>query len=110
MMFGMACRDTKEMLPTAMVILQRFSREYDELRKKDNRFLSDGKAQITGKYDGRALKKIDTFTICYQNTEEERNETDNILKEMATRIAGEYNVKINNFLINPTGKFSIRRF
>ena len=32
MMFGYACRDTKEMLPTSMVILQRLSREYDELR------------------------------------------------------------------------------
>ncbi len=35
-----------------MVILQQLrSVKYDELRKRDSRFLSDGKAQITGYYD-----------------------------------------------------------
>jgi S-adenosylmethionine synthetase len=42
MMFGYACADTGELLPTAMVILQKFAREYDELRLKDKRFMSDG--------------------------------------------------------------------
>ena len=73
MMFGYACKDTKELLPTAMVILQRLSKEYDKLRKEDSRFLADGKAQITGVYnDENKLLKIKTFTVCYQNTEEER--------------------------------------
>ena len=53
MMFGYACNDTKEFLPTAMVILQEFSQEYDKLRKKDDRFLPDGKAQITGIYENK---------------------------------------------------------
>ena len=78
MMFGYACKDTKELLPTAMVILQRLSKEYDKLRKNDKRFLADGKAQITGVYnDENKLLKIKTFTVCYQNTEEEREATDN---------------------------------
>ena len=51
MMFGYACNQTEEMLPTAMVILQKLSKQYDELRKKDARFLPDGKAQITAYYD-----------------------------------------------------------
>ena len=34
MMFGYACDDTKEFLPLAMVILQRLSKKYDDLRKK----------------------------------------------------------------------------
>lgn len=110
MMFGYACNDTEELLPTAMVILQKFSKSYDELRKKDNRFLSDGKAQITGYYDGKKLVKIKTFTICYQNTEKERLETDNILKDIATTIAKEYSIEIEEFLINPTGKFEIGGF
>lgn len=48
MMFGYACNDNDNYLPTAMVILQTFSKEYDELRKKDKRFLPDGKAEIIG--------------------------------------------------------------
>ena len=53
MMFGYACNDNEYMLPTAMVILQRLSAEYEKLRKKDSRFKSDGKAQITGYYNNR---------------------------------------------------------
>ena len=107
MMFGYATRDTKEMLPTAMVILQKLSRTYDELRKKDNRFLPDGKAQITGIYEGNKLIKIKTFTICYQNTELERQITDSILIDICHSICKEYNIEIEEFLINPTGKFVI---
>lgn len=110
MMFGYACRDTKEYLPTAMVILQKLSREYDELRKKDKRFLADGKAQITGMYENNKLQKIKTFTICYQNTEEEREETDKILKDIANKICKEYNIEVEKYLINPTGKFKIGGF
>ena len=111
MMFGYACDDTAELLPTAMVILQKFAREYDKLRLRDTRFKSDGKAQITGEYDKDfKLTRIATFTICYQNTEEERAETDLILENLATRISGEHNIKIEKFLINPTGRFEIGGF
>ena len=51
MMFGYACNDNDKYLPTAMIILQELSREYDKLNKNDNRFKPDGKAQITGIYD-----------------------------------------------------------
>lgn len=111
MMFGFACDDTPEMLPTAMVILKELSKFYDELRKADERFLPDGKAQITGYYDDEMkLQKIKTFTISYQNTEEEREETDKILRDKATEIADKYGVEIEEFLINPTGKFLIGGF
>ena len=111
MMFGYACADTKELLPTAMVILQKFAREYDKLRLKDARFKSDGKAQVTGEYcaDFR-LKRIVTFTVCYQNIETQRAATDLIIKDIATRIAGEHEIKIEKFLINPTGRFEIGGF
>ena len=83
MMFGYACDDTEQLLPTAMVILQELSKQYDELRKKDNRFLADGKAQITGMYNADdKLIIIEKFTVCYQNTEEDRNNTDEIIKNM----------------------------
>ena len=110
MMFGYACNDTEEFLPTSMVILQKLSMKYDELRKEDKRFLSDGKAQITGYYENNKLVKIKTFTICYQNTELEREKTDKILKDIATSIASEYGIEIEEFLINPTGKFEIGGF
>lgn len=111
MMFGYACNDTEQLLPKAMVILQELSKTYDTLRKNDTRFLPDGKAQITGLYDeGMKLIEIDTFTICYQNTEEDRETTDKIIKNICNQIVNKYNIKINKFLINPTGRFKIGGF
>ena len=111
MMFGYACRDTFELLPKAMIILQKFSKSYDELRQNDERFLSDGKAQITGIYDDENnIIAIKDFVICYQNMEKERDKTDEIIKNLAKKICDEYDIKIENFLINPTGKFTIGGF
>ena len=110
MMFGYACNDNKKYLPTSMVILQELSKAYDELRKIDNRFLPDGKAQITGEYENNKLTSIQTFTICYQNTELEREETDKILKDIANKICKKYKVKVKEYLINPTGRFEIGGF
>lgn len=110
MMFGYACNDNNKYLPDSMVILQELSKAYDELRKVDNRFLPDGKAQITGEYENNKLTSIKTFTICYQNTELEREQTDKILKDIANKICKKYKVKVKEYLINPTGRFEIGGF
>lgn len=110
MMFGYACRETDKYLPKAMVILQEFSQAYDNLRKVDNRFLPDGKAQITGVYDENKLISIKTFTICYQNTEEDRASTDAKIMEIANEICNKYSVIVEQYLINPTGRFLIGGF
>lgn len=111
MMFGYACRDTENYVPTAMAILQRLSVFYDQLRKTDSRFLPDGKAQITGRYDGNdKLDYIKDFVISYQNTEQEREETDKILKDFCEKTCAEYGIPIGKFHINPTGKFLIGGF
>lgn len=111
MMFGYACDDTKELLPTAMVILQRLSKAYDELRRELDDFLPDGKAQITGEYDDEfRLIKIKTFTICYQNKEVNRKLTDYIVINLAKNICNDYNIEVEKFLINPSGRFLLGGF
>ena len=111
MMFGYACDDNSYYLPTAMMILSELSIKYDELRKKDKRFYADGKAQITGVYDDNMkLLSIKDFTISYQNSEKGREETDKIIKNICLSICEKYNVKIEKFLINPTGRFEIGGF
>ena len=111
MMFGYACNDNIYYLPTAMVILKELSKEYDNLLKVDNRFKSDGKAQITGYYDeDMKLIKIKTFTISYQNTEKERKSTDKIIIDICNNICSKYNIEVEEYLINPTGKFEIGGF
>ena len=111
MMFGYACNDTKQMLPVAMVILQRLAEKYDELVHTHEDFYPDGKAQITGIYDDDFnLQSIKDFTISYNNSEKNREVTDRILEDCATAICDEYGIKIDRFLINPTGRFEIGGF
>lgn len=110
MMFGYACCETDKYLPKAMVILQEFSEAYDNLRKEDTRFLPDGKAQITGYYEDNRLVKIKNFTICYQNTEKERELTDRKIKKIVDDICEKYDVTVEEYLINPTGRFEIGGF
>lgn len=112
MMFGFACQDTKEMLPTAMVILQKLSRAYDKkCHAESDVFFPDGKAQITGYYDGNMkLKKIKTFTVSYNNCETKREYSDKWIKDTCDKICAEYGIEVEEYLINPTGKFLIGGF
>ena len=111
MMYGFACDETTNYLPLSMIILQLLSKEYDKLRKKDNRFKSDGKAQITGYYDeDMHLYRIKTFTVSYQNTEKERDKTDKIIKDMILNICKSFDIEVEEFLINPTGRFELGGF
>ena len=112
MMFGYACNETEKYVPKAMAILQELSRVYDVLRKDyPNDFYADGKAQITGYYDDDfRLVKIKTFTISYQNSEKNREFTDEKIRYYAESICKNYNVEVEEFLINPTGKFLIGGF
>lgn len=109
-MFGYACRDTESYLPLAMVLLQRIAKEYDRICLMDDRFLPDGKAQITGEYDEKGhLIAIKKLVISYQNTEEDREGTDEIIREMIHSIVDPY-CKVEELLINPTGRFRIGGF
>ncbi|MBE6115976.1 MAG: methionine adenosyltransferase [Erysipelotrichaceae bacterium] len=111
MMFGYACNDTEELLPLAMVILQKLAMKYDELVHTHKDFYPDGKAQITGEYDDDFnLVKIRDFTVSYNNSEKNRSETDRILIDYITELCNGYGIEIEQFLINPTGKFLIGGF
>lgn len=112
MMFGYACRDTKQKLPLAMVILQEFSKKYYKFSIIDpESFKPDGKAQITGLYHSNGkLSKIKTFTISYQNDEKNRDRNDKALILLAESICKKYRIEVEQFLINPTGKFEIGGF
>ncbi|MBQ1477674.1 MAG: methionine adenosyltransferase domain-containing protein, partial [Erysipelotrichaceae bacterium] len=111
MMFGYACNDTKEYLPVAMVILQKFAEYYDTLVHSHEDFYPDGKAQITGIYDDDFnLVKIKDFTVSYNNSEKNREVTDRILEDYLVTLCKEYGLEVERFLINPTGKFLIGGF
>ena len=111
MMFGYACNDTDKYLPKTMVILQELARKYDELVHSHEDFYPDGKAQITGIYDDDFnIVSIKDFTISYNNSEKNREVTDAILKDIADDLCARYGLKVERYLINPTGRFEIGGF
>ena len=111
MMFGFATRETDKMLPKAMVILQEFAQAYDNERAAVSSLRPDGKAQITGYYDDNFnLQKIKTFTISYQNDETRRKYTDHVVRELATKVCDKYGIEVEEFLMNPTGRFELGGF
>ena len=108
MMWGFACNDTKRYLRTAQCILQDFAALYEQARIVNKDLYSDGKAQITARYDDDwKLLEIKDFVISYQNAEEDRENTDNLVMKLALNVCKKYNVKVKNMniIINPTGKF-----
>ena len=111
MMFGYACSQTDKLLPKAMCILQELSRVYDDIVRKYSQFGPDGKAQITGEYnDNFELIRIKTFTVSYQNNEEDRTETDSIIINTIDSICKKYGVSVDEYLINPAGRFELGGF
>ncbi len=111
MMFGYATSETSCYLPLAMVILQELSKWYDQKVKECEYLMPDGKAQITGYYDNdMRLIKIKYFTISYQNDELHRIYTDALIKEQCLKICNKYRIAVEQFLINPTGRFCVGGF
>lgn len=110
-MYGYATSETKQLLPKAMIMLQEFAKWYDDERKENKTLRPDGKAQITGEYNSdKELTKIKTFLVSYQNDEKNRLVNDGIIKSKIYELGKKYNVKIENILINPTGRFEIGGF
>lgn len=114
-MYGYAC-DGYNYIPQAQYILQEFSYKYDQFRKvMPGHFLPDGKAQLTGLYDeNNRLISIKEIIICYQNPEEDREFTDDILKRTMLQVIKESEELYANILnynhnikFNPTGRFEV---
>ena len=83
----------------------------DALSEINKDFYPDGKAQITGVYDDDFnIVSIKDFTISYNNSEKNRQETDQILRDIADGLCERFGLKVERYLINPTGRFEIGGF
>src|ERR1700736_453930 len=71
MMFGFACRETKELMPLPIVLAHRLTRTLSAARK--NRAIEylrpDGKAQVTVEYDGFKPVRVETIVGSAQHAD-----------------------------------------
>ncbi|HLU48632.1 MAG TPA: methionine adenosyltransferase, partial [Planctomycetota bacterium] len=112
MMFGFACDETPELLPTPITLARRLVQGLARLREeKELPFLRpDGKSQVTVEYKGGRPARIDAIVISTQHTPDVKH--DELTQEIRERliaavIPAELIDSKTKFFINPTGRFVI---
>ena len=118
MMFGYACRQTKELMPLPIMLAHKLAMKLAEVRKQGVLpFLGpDGKTQVTVEYrDGKPVR-VDYVVIAAQHTAdvvtsdgkfmtpEAKSE---IISKVAQPILGEFVDGKTRFTVNGTGKFLV---
>lgn len=111
-MFGYACNETKELMPTPIMFAHRLGRELTALRKSGQvKWLRpDAKSQVSVRYENDKPVEIVNVVISTQHTEGTPHGTiekyliENVIKKvLPTKML----TKRTEYLINPTGKFVI---
>ena len=112
MMFGYACRETKELMPLTLSLSHRLAKRLTDVRRQGllTYLRPDGKTQVTVEYEDGVAKRVDTVVVSTQHDAEVSQEQ--IRKDMKTFVIDEIipaslmdeHTKI---YINPTGRFEI---
>lgn len=112
LMFGYACRETKEYMPLPITLAHALAQRLAEVREDGviPYLLPDGKTQVTVEYDGRRLKRIEAVVVSTQH--KEGTDVEQLKKDVKAEVIDfvipanliDENTKI---FINPTGSFVI---
>ncbi|MAF25539.1 methionine adenosyltransferase [bacterium] len=109
LMFGYACRETKELMPLPITLAHKLAAKLAAVRK--NKTLSylrpDGKAEVAVEYQNGKPTRIDTVVIATQHdakVSEARVERD-VISKVIKPVCGKYLDRKTKFFINATGKF-----
>ena len=112
LMFGYACNETPEMMPTAIMFAHRLGRELTKLRKSRvvNWLRPDAKSQVSIRYENDKPVRVENVVISTQHAADVQHGAikdfliDNVIKKVIPSNLLDANTK---FLINPTGRFVV---
>jgi S-adenosylmethionine synthetase len=112
LMFGYACNETKELMPTPIVYAHRLTKRLAQCRKEGvlDFLRPDGKSQVTIEYKGDKPARIDGVVIASQHTPDVSNDVlrEGIIEEVAKKcLPADMLDKDTKYFINPTGRFVI---
>lgn len=112
-MFGYACKQTKELMPLPIVLAHKLAKRLTETRKQlekegNSPLRPDGKTQVTVEYQDGKPKKVDTIVISTQHVEEITQEKlyELVKLEVIDKvIEKELMREDTKILVNPSGRF-----
>ncbi|SDS52934.1 methionine adenosyltransferase [Opitutus sp. GAS368] len=112
LMFGYACNETPELMPTPVMFAHRLGRKLTQLRKsgKVEWLRPDAKSQVSIRYENDKPVAVENVVISTQHTADvshrqiESYLIENVIKKV---IPARMLTKKTHFLINPTGRFVI---
>ncbi len=113
MMFGYACRETRELMPAPITFAHELTRKLAEVRKNGRVpfLLPDGKSQVTVQYDENGQpERFDTVVISTQHLAEASLERvrEAVIEEVVKKaLPSRLLDKNTRILVNPTGRFVI---
>jgi S-adenosylmethionine synthetase len=113
MMFGYACNETEELMPTPISLAHKLTMRLSQVRKNGTLpFLRpDGKSQVTVEYDAQGkVLRVDAVVISTQHAETASNDElrSGILKHVIQAVIPAHLLDADTkYHINPTGRFVI---
>lgn len=111
MVFGYATNETKEFMPLLVIVAHKIMQKYDEFRRGRSDFFADAKSQVSVEYEKEKPMRIATVLISVSHNKNlQLEEIKHIIKkEVLDPVLEEYKqyVADTNFIINPSGKFTI---
>jgi len=115
LMFGYACRQTKELMPMPIQYAQKLVKKLADIRKKNPTLMPylrpDSKSQVTVEYDDNHNPiRIDSVVISTQHDADVKQKTikDDVIKHVIKTIIPEKLLdNKTKYYVNPTGRFEI---
>lgn len=111
MMFGMACRETPELMPLPISVAHALTRKSAEVRRAQPSLglRPDAKSQVSVVYADNEPLKIETIVLSQQHSAEIEHEVrDIVMREIINPVLDEYRQYTPDeitYHINPTGRF-----
>ena len=112
LMFGYACNETPEMMPTAIMYAHRLGRELTKLRKAGvvGWLRPDAKSQVSIRYENDKPVKVENVVISTQHTKDVTHAAirDFLIEHVVRKVIPKAMLdKSTKYLINPTGRFVV---
>ena len=111
MAYGYATNETKEYMPLPIMVAHKLMKRYNEFEKTTEKFFPDAKCQVSVEYDNNKPDRFTTILLSASHSKDLDNYQifDIIMRNVIVPVLGEYQdyVKDTEFIINPSGQFTI---